>query len=396
MKIRVGVVYHWFAHYREPVIREMVKTMGDEFEFEFISDEISLEPAMKVMGARDFAAVTDPAPTFRRIRNIKLGHFIWQVGIFWRVFAGRYDTIVFLGEFRILSTWLAILVARLRGARTLFWSHGVYGNESWLKLRVRLTFYRLADAMLLYGNRSRILMESEGFSQKQLHVVFNSLDYRYQIEMRGKVHSNRQNYRTKHFPNNPYDPVLIFVGRLTKTKNLSLLIRVIQLLCEKGQPVNLLVVGEGPELPHLADLVVQLDMRERVCFFGSCHNEHILSAHLVHADICVSPGNVGLLAMHSLVYGTPVVTHGDMSNQMPEAEAIIDGRTGGFFDREDIDSLYSTLSTWLTIVSKNPTKVQADCREVIDRFYKPSVQCEVLRAACSGGEAKLTPVELSE
>ena len=232
MKIRVGVVYHWFAHYREPVIREMVKTMGDEFEFEFISDEISLEPAMKVMGARDFAAVTDPAPTFRRIRNIKLGHFIWQVGIFWRVFAGRYDTIVFLGEFRILSTWLAILVARLRGARTLFWSHGVYGNESWLKLRVRLTFYRLADAMLLYGNRSRILMESEGFSQKQLHVVFNSLDYRYQIEMRGKVHSNRQNYRTKHFPNNPYDPVLIFVGRLTKTKNLSLLIRVIQLLCD--------------------------------------------------------------------------------------------------------------------------------------------------------------------
>ena len=212
MKKKVGIVYHWFAHYREPIIREMAKTLGDEFKFEFISDEVALEPAMKVMGAKDFEAVTDSPPIFRRVRNIKLGHFIWQVGSVWRAFTGRYDTIIFLGEFRILSTWFAIIAARLRGTRTLFWSHGVYGNESWLKLRIRLTFYRLANGMLLYGNRSRVLMESMGFSQKQLHIIFNSLDYQKQIAMRDNVHGDKQSFRAKFFPNNPDDPVFIFIG----------------------------------------------------------------------------------------------------------------------------------------------------------------------------------------
>ena len=32
----------------------------------------------------------------------------------------------------------------------------------------------------------------------------------------------------------------------------------------------------------------------------------IISKYLYYADICVSPGNVGLTAIHSLTYGTPV------------------------------------------------------------------------------------------
>ena len=393
---KVGIFYHWFAHYREPIIRELQNRLGEEFEFEFIADAVASEPAMEVLDSAEFKAILGSDTGFSRVRNINFAGFIWQVGAIWKAFSGKYDSVIFLGEFRILSSWFAILAAKLRGSRTYFWSHGVYGNESWLKLRIRLMFYRLADGMLLYGNRSRILMESMGFSQKQLHIVFNSLDYQKQIAMRDNVHGDKQSFRTKFFPNSPNDPVLIFIGRITKIKKLSLLIRVVQMLSERGQPVNLLVVGEGPELTSLTQLANQLEIQERVCFFGSCHDEEVLSAHLVHADICVSPGNVGLLAMHSLVYGTPVVTHGDLSNQMPEVEAIVEGRTGGFFDRADIDSLYDTLTKWLDIISKNPAKVQADCYEIIERFYKPSVQCEVLRAACSGHEAKLTPVELSE
>ena len=44
----------------------------------------------------------------------------------------------------------------------------------------------------------------------------------------------------------------------------------------------------------------------------------------------VSPGNVGLTAIHSLSYGTPVLTHNNFNNQMPEVESIQPGFNGYF------------------------------------------------------------------
>lgn len=51
---------------------------------------------------------------------------------------------------------------------------------------------------------------------------------------------------------------------------------------------------------------------------------------IYNADLCVSPGNVGLTAMHSLVFGCPVITHNCFEWQMPEFEAIQPGITGDF------------------------------------------------------------------
>ncbi len=68
----------------------------------------------------------------------------------------------------------------------------------------------------------------------------------------------------------------------------------------------------------------------RIWLYGACYDEEIIGELIFNAQLCVSPGNVGLTAMHSLVYGTPVITHNNFSNQSPEFEAIIDGKTGSF------------------------------------------------------------------
>ena len=62
--------------------------------------------------------------------------------------------------------------------------------------------------------------------------------------------------------------------------------------------------------------------------YGETFDEAEISKLLNHADLCVSPGNVGLTAMHALAYGVPVATHNDFKNQMPEFEAITPGKTG--------------------------------------------------------------------
>ena len=53
----------------------------------------------------------------------------------------------------------------------------------------------------------------------------------------------------------------------------------------------------------------------------------------------VSPGNVGLNAVHALSYGTPVITHNNVNNQMPEHETIIENFNGCFHKENDINSI---------------------------------------------------------
>ena len=76
-----------------------------------------------------------------------------------------------------------------------------------------------------------------------------------------------------------------------------------------------------------------------ILFYGKTYNESELSKLIYSSDLMVSPGNTGLNAVHALSYGTPVGTHNNFNNQMPEAAIIEDKITGFFFNEDDIDDL---------------------------------------------------------
>lgn len=81
---------------------------------------------------------------------------------------------------------------------------------------------------------------------------------------------------------------------------------------------------------QLQQQVKSYNLANNIWFYGACYDEIKNAALIYNADLCVSPGNVGLTAMHSMVFGTPVITHNDFKWQMPEFEAIEPGKTGDF------------------------------------------------------------------
>jgi len=98
------------------------------------------------------------------------------------------------------------------------------------------------------------------------------------------------------------------------------------------------------------------------------------------SDICVAPGEVGLTAMHSLIYGTPVVTHNDYTRQMPEFEAIEEHKSGAFFDYGNLSSLVCKLEQcWEDIEAKRITA--ETCRSIIHTYYTADYQREVFGRA---------------
>lgn len=212
-----------------------------------------------------------------------------------------------------------------------------------------------------------------GAEKKKLHVIYNSLDYDKQTGLREKV--SKESPYLEHFNNTCKN--LIFIGRLTKIKKLDQLIKAVSKLKEKQYNVNLTFVGDGEEMTRLRSLAKKLNLEQQIWFFGACYDELQKSELLYHADLCVSPGNVGLTAMDSMSFGTPVISHNNMMNQMPEVEAIEEGKTGGYFNENDIDSLAESIANWLGS-NYSREDIRRNCYRVIDEKYNPHKQVELL------------------
>jgi glycosyltransferase involved in cell wall biosynthesis len=315
------------------------------------------------------------------IKNIYINDYLfYQSGIISNCLKTNYDVYILSGEMYIISNWLAAVVCKMRGKPLIFWGHGLYGNESYLKRKIRLLYYRIADYHLVYANRSRKLLIDSGFSPEKLYVVYNSLNY----ELHRKIYNNRNLNELKQlkfnlFPGKSELPVVVFIGRLTKEKKIPLLLDALSLSKKKGNEYNCLIVGDGGELDNLRLIADKLGISSSICFTGASYDETFNANLLMLAECCVSPGNVGLTAIHSLSLGTPVITHGNLCNQMPEAEAVIQEKTGLYFNENDVNDLSEVIDNM--ILNNRKSEMEQNCIAQIMEFWNPSKQKDVFDEA---------------
>ena len=287
-----------------------------------------------------------------------------------------YDAYILTGETRNISTWLFLLLAKFYAKKKVFlWSHGWYGKETWLERIIKKIFLKLPNGgILLYGNYAKDLMVKEGFDEKKLFVIHNSLAYSKHLALR--KYAKESSIYVEHFKND--NPNLIFVGRLTSVKKLEMVLEAMAINKTHGKDYNLTLIGGGERKEYLEKLSLDLGLQDNVWFYGPCYDEKILSELIFNGDLCVSPGNVGLTAIHSLVFGTPVLTHNNFPYQMPDFEAIREGETGCYFEYDNVQSLAIEINKWFDI-STNRDTVRKVCMDEIDNYWNPTYQIEVLK-----------------
>jgi glycosyltransferase involved in cell wall biosynthesis len=293
-----------------------------------------------------------------------------------------YKKYILTGEPYCLSTWLFLLLSRIFRKKVLLWSHGWYGDESPLKLLIKKAFFFLADGTLLYGNYARNIMVKHGFRADGLYVIYNSLAYSEQIKVRASV--ARSDVYSRHFSNN--NPTFIFIGRIGKKKKVEMLIDLLLEAKAAGKLYNLVIVGDGPEIQSIQAKVKAAGIANQVWFVGASYDETYNANLIFNADLCISPGEVGLTGIHALMYGTPVITHDNFSNQMPEFEAIQPGITGNFFRENNTADLLRRVNDWISAHPSKTKELAESCFAVVDKFYNPSRQLEVLNKALAANE----------
>lgn len=288
----------------------------------------------------------------------------------------RYDRYLMIGDAHDLSTWRMLILKNVfyRKKKIYFWTHGWYGKESRAERIIKRSFYRMVDGVFLYGNHAKEVMLNNGFKGDALHVIHNSLDYDVQLEIRNKIQPT--SLYQEHFGN--HNKNIIFLGRLTVVKRLDILLDAIYQLKTKGQNYNVTLVGDGVERSVLEQKVSDLGLQGQVWFYGACYDEVKNAEFVYNADLCVSPGNVGLTAIHMLMFGTPVITHDDFSMQMPEFESIVPYKTGLFFRHNDVESLCNTIEEWFRVNGNLRERTRELCFCEIDTNWMPDFQLNVL------------------
>lgn len=360
-KEKICCFFNYASHYRKEIYLKMEREIEAKFFFGNVDDG----KIKKI----DYSVFKTSPIEYRTVRLFS--HFVWVRGTFSLIFK-KYRQYIITGEYYNLSTWLMLLFNRVLGKQTYLWTHGWYGNETGMKKVVKKIYYRLSSGVLLYGEYAQRLMVREGFDRSKLHVIYNSLEYDTQVEIRHGL-TARPVYREV-FKND--NPVLIFTGRLTKVKKLDQLLRAQKLLLDQGVPTNVFIVGEGPERARLDELISELDLTRYVFFYGACYDEGKIADFYYNASLCVSPGNVGLTGIHAMTYGCPVVSHNNFAEQMPEFEVIEQGKTGYFFEKDDIVDLTDKIKL---VFETDKSLFRANCFDVIDNRFNTRYQIKLLK-----------------
>ena len=364
--MKLCLIYNYAQHYRASIF----KLISDVFDCDFVFGD-SMDDVKKLDYTILRGGVTET-------HTIKLsGGWYWQPGVLSKLWQ-PYTHYILLGETRSLSTWLFCLLSRAfcHKKKVYFWSHGWYGKESRMETFVKKILFKLPNGgIFLYGNYARDLMINKGFNPDRLYTIHNSLAYEEQVKVRKSLTVNSM--YMDHFGNN--NPNLFFVGRLTAVKKLDMILKAVAKLKAEGQDYNVTFIGGGNVKDDLTTMTIELGLKDNVWFYGPCYDEKLLGEMIYNADLCVSPGNIGLTAMHTLVFGTPAITHDDFPHQMPEFEAIKDNVTGTFFKTDSVDSLAEGIARWFEKHDKDRENVRISCMKEIDENWTPQFQIDVLR-----------------
>lgn len=365
---KVNVLYHHFPHYRRPVMQAL--NSSPNHTYRFFGGHVDVAGIKVFAGSDDLPVepigfVMDPTTGKMTISDYEQA-------------LEDCDALIVIGNPNIRATWRIALRARLKGVKVLFWAHGWLRPEPRIKSFLRNLYFRLPHRVLVYSERAVDLAARSGFPADRIKVIYNSLDFPTQnVIYQSLVNTPRDSLRGQ-LGLDPHRPILLCVSRLTGICHYDWLLKSAARAPLSDLKPCLVFIGDGPTRIELEALATELKVD--AIFLGALYDEALLGRYIMSADAVVSPGKVGLTAMHALAFGTPVVTHGNLDTQMPEVEAVVPGQSGAYFAYGDVDGLGAATTEILGWSGSLEQRREA-CRKIILEKYTPNVQRQLIDEA---------------
>jgi glycosyltransferase involved in cell wall biosynthesis len=217
-------------------------------------------------------------------------------------------------------------------------------------------FYSQMGQIYVPSQSAHQELVGKGIAAEKMHLLPQGVD----IE---RFHPRKNNgFLRKHFSvDNGLK--LLYVGRVSKEKNLHILSRAYKMLYQQRKDAQLIVVGDGPYLTEM-----QAELRDTASFFTGYLKEDDLATVYASCDVFIYPSTTdsfGRVVLEAQASGLPVI----VTDRGGPQENIIAGKTGLSIKGDDADSIVDALQFLIA----NPTAAKAMSRaarqHMEERFF---------------------------
>lgn len=253
----------------------------------------------------------------------------------------------YVGGFHILfNGTLSILLANILRCRSIYFCVGGI-TETLVAGKTENSFFKFlvvkddfltstickiianATHVITMGKGAKFFLSDNGVDSNKIHVISGAID-------------KTKFYPDSHSVNKAYD--LVLTARLSKVKQVDLLLDILACLKKKNITCNALVIGDGPLLASLKNYADTLGVSDRVNFVG--HQSDVLSwLHQSKIYILTSYSEgLALSMLEGLKAGLPAIVPniGDLS------DVLIDGFNGALIERHSVEDFAFQISNLLS------------------------------------------------
>lgn len=241
----------------------------------------------------------------RRLQSVRTLFSFATIFKIFRILKKIRANVVIVAQGRIESCTVGLVAAKLAGCRTVSYipmAHQVGGNffSKIVKIFINSIYYNLADKFITISElmKNELLMRAPG---QDIVIVRNGLD------LENLTHQEKVGSRTK-LGISEHDYVIAIIGRVSfKQKAHDFLVETLSRFKKDLGALRLMVVGDGPDLSKLKELVISYGLEDRIIF---CSWSNDLSPVYAAVDALVIPSwyeGVPLVMLEGMYYELPIV-----------------------------------------------------------------------------------------
>ncbi len=156
-------------------------------------------------------------------------------------------------------------------------------------------FYTQADHIVSPSNYTKEHLRENGINQP-ITVISNGVDLL-------AVHKKNIPYQDRKY--------FLYVGRVSREKNLDTLIRAFHLFSKKNSTIHLKIVGDGPALDEVKKLTRTLSLQKRIEFTGMISHEELIHSPLYNEALSFVTTSTsetqGISILEAMSYSLPII-----------------------------------------------------------------------------------------
>lgn len=349
--MRVLVVHNQlWAHYKSRLFSEINRAFQARYpESEFLVIQIALYEASRSKMQSDDTITYDYPYKLLFQRSLDEVSFKERRAALFAAFDAYKPTVLNITGYSDPAQVLLMLYARVKGVKVVLSSESSSADHqrSPLKEFLKGLIVNRANAYFCFGKTSAEYLESLGVKPAQIPV-------RNAAVIDEEVIQSRYNMGKQALVNVARAARFVFVGRLATEKNLETLLRAfakVRPLDAELWPWELMLIGDGPEMPALKKLTAELGIENKVSFAGGLPWYKVPDL-LVYCDVLALPSKSepwGLVVNEAMVCGLPVIVS---KNCGCVADLVKNGVNGFTFDPDSQQELETAMAFFIQNLEK--------------------------------------------